>query len=502
MNTSPDISFSHEISKLKRRNIFIFLCRIWLNTSLIFLGICIFMFFIQKTHVSDLSASVSWVFFSIGFSLAAALLLGFLKRDKFLTTLIDIDRRLRLQDRISTAYEYSKSGKKTVFSDIQIKDAAAKLDQLSAKQMLPGKFSGRHLLLIILMIANGALLLGNYLSHEFKLTRADQNKLEMADELSRNHAVSRLERKEEKKKNRQNGYFKELEHLRNRLNDRSITPDQVNTNLDRLLKDVQGEQARLATELGTNLKAAEIDEMPIQTIPKLENLSLNQLEKIKRILNRALNNQIPDSINQNIEALQELYRTEEQLSQMIDEFYEDHSDSDEVAGSNYDNTQASTTTHGLKKPLDDTQFSKTIDDVLNRNQGFEARHGQPDPEQRQEIDRDLKDEFGSQPGASSAAGSAPSDGKKKSKDELAKSSGIGTQDKMKSSQGNNYLIQIRSLTAIGESKLEEKDIIRSYRKEIEGILQKEEIPLNYRGYIKNYFISIGLKADKNADGLN
>jgi len=501
MNASPDISFSGEISKLKRRNSVIALGRILLNTGLIFLGICIFVFIIQKESVSNLSDSVSWVIFSIGFSLAAALVLGFLKRDKFITTLIDIDRRLRLQDRISTAYEYYKSGKKTVFSDLQIKDAAAKLHQLSTQQMLPVKFSWLHLLLIFLIVANGALFLSNYLSPEFKLTRADQNKLEVADELPRNYTISRLESKNEKKKNRQNGYSKELEHLRNRLNDRSITQDQLITRLDRFLKDVQGEQTRLATELGTKLKAAEIDEMPIQTIPKPENLSLNQLEKLKRILNRALNNQIPDSINRNIEALQELYRTEERLSQMIDEFYEGHSDSDEVAGSNYDNTQPSTPTHGLKKPLDDTERSKAIGEVLNRNRGFEGRHGQPGPRQRQESDRDLKDEFGSQPGSSSAAGSAPSDGKKKSKDELAKSSGIGTQDKTTSSQGDNYLIQIRSLTAIGESKLEEKDIIRTYRKEIEGILQKEDIPLNYRGYIKNYFISIGLKADKNAAGL-
>jgi hypothetical protein len=473
-----------------------------LNSGLIFLGISIFVIIIQKASVSNLSDSVSWVIFSIGFSLAAALLLGFLKRDKFITTLIDIDRRLRLQDRISTAYEYYKSGKKTVFSDIQIKDAAAKLHQLSTQQMLPVKFSWLHLLLIFLIVANGALFLSNYLSPEFKLTRADQNKLEVADELPRNYTISRLESKNEKKKNRQNGYSKELEHLRNRLNDRSITQDQLITRLDRFLKDVQGEQTRLATELGTKLKAAEIDEMPIQTIPKPENLSLNQLEKLKRILNRALNNQIPDSINRNIEALQELYRTEERLSQMIDEFYEGHSDSDEVAGSKYDNTQPSTATHGLKKPFDDTEHSKTKGEVLNRNRGFEGRHGQPDPEQRQESDRDLKDEFGSRPGSSSTAGSASSDGKKKAKDELAKSSGIGTQDKTTSSQGDNYLIQIRSLSAIGESKLEEKDIIRSYRKEIEGILQKEDIPLNYRGYIKNYFISIGLKADKNAAGLN
>jgi hypothetical protein len=407
MNTSSEISFSSEISKLKRRNIVLALCRILLNSGLIFLGISIFVIIIQKASVSNLSDSVSWVIFSIGFSLAAALLLGFLKRDKFITTLIDIDRRLRLQDRISTAYEYYKSGKKTVFSDIQIKDAAAKLHQLSTQQMLPVKFSWLHLLLIFLIVANGALFLSNYLSPEFKLTRADQNKLEVADELPRNYTISRLESKNEKKKNRQNGYSKELEHLRNRLNDRSITQDQLITRLDRFLKDVQGEQTRLATELGTKLKAAEIDEMPIQTIPKPENLSLNQLEKLKRILNRALNNQIPDSINRNIEALQELYLAEERLSQMIDEFYEGHSDSDEVAGSKYDNTQPSTATHGLKKPFDDTEHSKTKGEVLNRNRGFEGRHGQPDPEQRQESDRDLKDEFGSRPGSSSTAGSAP-----------------------------------------------------------------------------------------------
>ena len=200
MNTSPEISFSKEISKLKRRNIVIALCRILLNTGLIFLGTCVFVFTIQKVGVSNLSDSVSWVIFSIGFSLAAALLLGFLKRDKFITTLIGIDCRLRLQDRVSTAYEYYNSGKKTVFSDLQIKDAAAKLHQLSTKQMLPVKFSWLHLLLIFLIVANGTLFLSNYLSPELKLTRADQNPLEGADELSRNYAAHRLESKNEKRK--------------------------------------------------------------------------------------------------------------------------------------------------------------------------------------------------------------------------------------------------------------------------------------------------------------
>ena len=487
MNASPEISFSSEISKLKRRNIVIALWRILLNAGLIFLGICIFVFIIQKSSVLNLSDSVSWVIILIGFSLAAALLLNFLKRDRFITTLIDIDRRLRLQDRIGTAYEYYKSGKETVISELQIQDAAAKLHQLSTRQMLPLKFSWLHLLLVFLIVTNMALFLSDSFSPGFRSTHPDQTKLESAGALSRNNAVSRLESEKEKNKNQQSGYSKELQYLRNKLNDRSIPQDQLIKRIDRFLKDVQGEQTRVATELGTKLKAAEIDDMPIQTIPKPEKLSLNQLEKLKRILNRVLNNQIPDSINQNIEALQELYRTKEHLSQMIDEFYEGHSDSNEVAGSKYDSTQSSTATHGLKNPSDDTQHSNTKDEEVSRNRGFERRHGQSGPEQQQEIDRDFKDEFGSRPGSSAAAGRAPSDGKKKSKDDLAKSSGIGTQDKMKSSQGDNYLIQIRSLTAIGESKLEEKDIIRTYRKEIEGILQKESDKNNKAQNLKRFY---------------
>ena len=62
----------------------------------------------------------------------------------------------------------------------------------------------------------------------------------------------------------------------------------------------------------------------------------------------------------------------------------------------------------------------------------------------------------------------------------------------------NYVIHIRSLTAIGQSRVEPEDIIRNYQQEIEGILQKEDIPLNYREYIKHYFISIGLKTEENA----
>ncbi len=501
MNASPGISFCSELSRLKRRLIVNASYRILLSTGLIFLGICIIAFFIQKANLLNLSNSVSWVVFSTGLSLAAALLLGLLKRTKFINTLIDIDRRLRLQDRISTAYEYYKSEKKTVLSDLQIQDAAAKLRRLSTKQMLPVKFSWRHLLLILLIVTNVALFLNDDLFSGPKPTQADQNQLEMIGALPRNDARSRLENKKEKKKKQQANYSNKLEDLQSKLNDRSLTQDQRIKTLDRFLKEIQGELKRQATELGTKLKGVEIGEMPIQTTPKLENLTPSQLEKLKIILNRVLDNQIPDSLNQDFDALQELYRVEKRLSQMIDEFNDGLFDSDEVVGSIHDKPQSSRPGDGLEETKVDKALLKTRSEGSKTNQGIAEKPGQSGSEQWPEVDRDSKDEFGSQQGSSPTAGKALSDGKKKPRHELEKSLGTGKQDKTTASQGDSYLIQIRSLTTIGKSKRKEEDIVHSYQKEIEGILQKEEIPLNYRGYIKNYFISIGLTSEKTVDGL-
>jgi hypothetical protein len=460
-----------------------------------------FVFIIQKAGFSNLSNSVAWYILSIGFSLVAALLLSFMKRRKFINILIDIDSRLRLQDRISTAYDFYKFGKKTFFLDLLMQDAAVKLHQLSTKQLLPAKFSWLHLLLIFLIMTNSALFLSDYLSPDFKPARANQNKLEAISALLRNYSTSRLGGKKEKKERRQDIYSQKIEHLRNKLKDRSLTQEQLFTTLHRFLKDIQGEQTRLATELGAKLNAAKIGEIPIQTIPKLENLSLNKLEELKILLNRTLNNKIPDSINQNIETLQELYSMEKLFSQILDDFNQGHSYSEEFAESKRIETQGSQYTNDLKRPHNDAGRSKTNSEFSSTKRGRGNPTDQADSDQLQENGRDLQDELRLREGYSFSAGRAISTGKKKASNELEKSPGPGIQDKMRSSSMEHYLIHIRSLTAIGESRSKEEDIIRSYRQEIEGILQKEDIPLNYREYIKHYFISIGLEAEKNANGL-
>ena len=69
-------------------------------------------------------------------------------------------------------------------------------------------------------------------------------------------------------------------------------------------------------------------------------------------------------------------------------------------------------------------------------------------------------------------------------------------DKGVSGQGEWYSVHVRSLSKIGKATLKEEEVIRQYQQEIEHVLQKEDMPLTYREYIKNYFLSIGLRKEE------
>jgi hypothetical protein len=495
---SAEKLFRSEISKLKRCAIFKAVQRILLNAALTFLGICTIVLIIEKAGFLKSGVYGSWYILFIGFSLFVGLLTAFLTKKGFLAFLIDIDTRLKLKDKLSTAYEYQKFGKKSDLSNLLMEDATDTLRQLSIRKLFPPKFSVLHLVLILLILMNMALFSSDFLLSGNKSRRSDQYKLEKITTLLQNYSESRIEGQNEKIARQPDVYTRELEKLSRKLKDGSMTQDQLFTTLNKFLKDVRGNQTRLANALGTQLRAAKIDEMPVLKIPTLQNLSASNLEKLKMLLNQLPNNQIPDSVNRDIETLQELHRLETLLSQIIDEINEDTFRTEGLAESDRNGTRGSQYMNDLKKAREDTQRSKTPGKFSSRKPDREETNRQLGFDQSRGLGRDLQNEFEWRDGYSSLAGRGKSTGKKKSSTEIEKSSGPGIQDKMISSQMQNYLIHIRSLTVIGESRMEAEDIMRTYRQEIEGILQKEDIPLNYREYIKHYFISIGLKTEENA----
>jgi hypothetical protein len=497
-NVSVEISFISQIVKIKRRVVIQAIHRILLNASLIFLSISTFFFILTKAGLTDYNITGTWYFVPIGICLSAALLIGFVTRSNLLDVLIDIDRRLKLQDRLSTAYEYLKFKKKTEFADLLLNDAAAKLRQINNQQLVPARFSLLHLLVIILLIINIFLYSSVFFTSDFKSTHQELQMIENAGKLLKNYTIGRIDHKALQQSKPQSVYSKKLAKLSNKLRDSSKPFEERFAALDSFLKEVQGEQTRLANDFGARLDSAGIKELPIQKISDLANLSSSQLEKLKGLLSRTLINRIPDSISQNIESLQQLDNIERLLSRIIDDLKDGRSFTEKSAGSAANERWTSQSTEMFGNPPDDPNRPNPDDQFSDHSRSVADRIDQPGSGKLPKNGDDLQDGMVQPEGYSASAGRAQSKEENKSSYELEKTPGAAMQDKMASSQTKSYLIHIRALTDIGKARLKEEDIVQTYRKEVESILKKEDIPINYRDYIKNYFISIGINTEENA----
>ena len=96
----------------------------------------------------------------------------------------------------------------------------------------------------------------------------------------------------------------------------------------------------------------------------------------------------------------------------------------------------------------------------------------------------------------SIAGHGKAKGKKRPPSDLESTKGSPLKDKGISGQGDRYNIHVRSLPTIGKARTEEEEVFRTYEQAVETVLKKEDIPASYRAFVKNYFLSIGLRKEE------
>jgi hypothetical protein len=495
-HVSLETSFNSQISKIKRRVVFQAIHRGLLNASVIFLAISSVYAILNLTGITNYGSDGTWYILPAILSLATALFIGFVKRSNLLKILIDIDRRLKLEDRVSTAYEYLQFKKKTEFSDLLINDAAVRLRQIRRRHLVPAQFSFLHLLVIILLVINMLLYSGLLFKPDFKSTRRELEKLDQAGQLLKNFMIKRIDSNTVPQSTTPSGHAQNLEQISKKLNDTSKSFEQRLGALDSFLEAVQGEQARLAQELGARLESTGINKLSVPKTPDLVNLSSSQLEKLKGFLSRTLNNPLPDAIDRDIESLQELDSIENLISRIIDDLKD--------ARTAIDNSvQSAIVKDGQMPPLSKSPENQAGEPIRpnpnsdrNRNAGERADHSDFDKLQRKGDG--LQDGMTPPEGYSNAAGNAKAKEENQSSHDIEKTQRLATQDKLASAPAKTYLLQIRALTDKGEARVEEEEILRTYRREVESILRKENIPVNYREYIKKYFISIGINTKETA----
>ena len=497
-----ETAFLSQIAKVKRRVVFLVVHKILLYASLIFLCIGIILLIIPTIEITNYNSSRSWISVSISISLTVALFICFFTRKSFLNVLVEIDRRFELQDKLSTAYEYVRLNKRSEFKELLMKDAAESLQQLGSRNILPVRFSYAHAGFILLFLTNVALYWMFCPSAKFQAKRGGQEMLENTAKLIEKYTIRRIENKTDRIEGYRNFDADKLERLSKELKNKSKTDAQRYDALQNLLKEVQGEQKRLENELSTRLDAAGIKGLSTRKIPPLKNLSSAQLEKLSGLLNQTLNHQNTDSIDASIESLKELDSIEKLISRVIDDLENSKTDADESPTPTGNKTRAARFVNEPENAPGDKNQPRGKEQLLSGDQIKNDDAGQPGSEKRDGENDESLEEMAPQNGYSSAAGNAKSVEEYQSSYAIEKSQGTRLQDKMASARTKSYRIHIRALTDIGEARQKEEEIIRTYHKEIESLLQKEEIPLNYREYIKNYFISIGMNTEEITNEFN
>jgi len=490
-----DAEFLDGISRLKKILILKAAQRIFLWSSVVFFVIFTIAAGVQKTGFVPVDIFGFFLVICISLSLLAALTSALIKRRTFTEALIDIDSRLNLKDRISTAYEYCRQGPKSELAHLLIKDAGHRLSRLSHKQIFPPKLSLLHVLLGFLILTDLILFSVGFFAWRLEKTDPLNKKLARIGLLIKNQTASRDTRTPEP------GGLKEvydrLKNVAQKIDRRSILPDTLLTDLNKILTAIQSEQMQHMRMLRTRLETANFPDFAVTKPPSPENFSGQDLKKLKKMLDRMFKHRIPVAINRQMAHIFEYERLKKLISQIVDDLNATESEKDVLKKIGPDQDLATARNRNASRlglqDQTDKPFGRSSGQRIDRNNVTPAPGSGPgaDNGEADRPDHEFED------GGSLSAGNAQSNGQKNDPSEIDKIKGPGIQNKMPVAPKEQYSLHVRSLLAIGRAQLKQTDVIRSYRQELESILQKEDIPLNYREYIKNYFIAIGVKKGKN-----
>ena len=490
-------SFLREISALKR------LVRIRTVSRILLVSVVIFLIIHALTLGFDkMGVSV----FHVGFpgyglfallSVITAVFLSLYRRKSFNDVLIDIDERLKLKEKISTAYEYFSLEKKSEFNELLYEDAEKSLRAIDRGKIFPFRFSLLHLAILFLIVINTLFLLVDYLPafpHQDQ-EQVDPGTREQIGELIKQYQSKRQGiRKEGERKNNEIG--RKLGDIAKELKKRQVSRQRMDSSLREILREVQGEKTTLSNGLASKIDEENVEGISVIKKREIQKLALYRLKKLEEMMNRMFNEGIPGAIGNDLALLKEYSDLEDLLKQALHYTQEGSGETDDSLPLQQDRDEKSQDEMDLQAPGSvshqeerEGRSGKYPKEERGRETGPEGS-GHREGVEGKRAERDDADI--PEKGQSLEAGKGKSEDRYASPYKIEKTQGPALQDKMFSSSGDGRILRIRSFTGTGEAQAKEEDIIRSYRKEIEEVMHKEDIPLNYREYIKNYFLLIHL----------
>ena len=420
------------------------------------------------------------------------------ERLTFMEELIGIETRLDLKSRISTAYEYDQSHHPSLYLDLLIKDACHILETIHPRKMFPKVLTRIHVLIPVFLFLFFFILLWDHFPYTLKKERIDDPMLQqisstMKDFLKRETPVTK-----DTEKPHYEEFNRALEKMVKGLDENQLNQETLARSIQTLSRDVQAEQVQIARRIRATLNPGDIANTPM--LKPLENTApeADEIKKMEELLKELFQDEMPASLSTDISILERNSRLGSFLDQVLEELRSGRDLKNtaiakiEKKGLLMGQTIPGTGKDDQKAPSEGMADENTMDVIQRDSTYMGPGRTRPNGEQGDNGLDDLDETFFPQ------AGSAKASGKEKAPSEMNNNGKLKIREQGISLTGERYSAQVRSLTIIGQTHMTETEILRTYEREVESVLHKEDIPLNYREYIKNYFLSIGIGREDHA----
>jgi hypothetical protein len=482
-----DLEFKTHISKLRKRIIWHWIEQIFWTTLLLALILNTIALGLHKLDIFQWEGQGIYPLLLL-IAFALSLLHIFLKKPGLKDVLIDTDIRLGLKERLSTAYEYYEVDSKSFFIDRLIEEANNLLDSLRGKQIIPRHFSALHLMVPIFSVIFILLLTIDFTPEASERERAATERLkQIGVEMEKYADRVRLKRPKAKQES-QKGIIEDMEAVARALEGESMTDRELLKSLEGLMNRSEQEKMRLTNRLKEELSLSDASNRPgLEALQRGEPTPAD-LARLKEELKELFDGDVPPSLSEDISTLAEHQEITDFFQETMDVVSAPLKKEDQLG----DGDKALLAGRASEESVSSADSSPEKDEDLSQSVTRPKRKGGSPEEPKSPPPDDAETFF--------TAGREKAKGEKQAPYDLESPNTPAIKDKGVSGRGDRYNSYVRSLPAIGRAGLKEEEIIRAYQKELENVMRKEDIPLSYREYVKQYFLSIGMGKDIEGDG--
>jgi hypothetical protein len=284
------------------------------------------------------------------------------------------------------------------------------------------------------------------------------------------------------------------------LGEKRLDRNALTSAIQDMVQAVITEQDGTRQRIRATLNPGDMTDSPLLKSLEYGTLSLDEVQKTTELLKELFQGEIPASIAEDLSTLERHSRVGRFLDEILNELRAGRDSKPDSPFPDQKDRAFTAQTAPEAQTGDPTRTSdhafmeeQTSNSIRRNSSPLTPSGGRSSGEEGDAGDQDMEQDL------FSGIGDAKARGTKKSPRELQDSKGLKIKEQGVSLVGEHYNAQVRSLTSIGKPEVDEGEILRHYEQEIEEVLQKEDMPLNYREYIKTYFLSIGLGRKNHAN---